>query len=238
MRYTARRTGPFQAQLYFPPSQIDDACLEALRKGNGLPASPGPVKIERFVETYFQCIVGYEDLADQVMGYTAFSKNGSIRCVMISSKLDDGRQSSDRRVRSTWAHEGGHCLLHPSLFIDQGQSNFQSGSSNDDRPVLNAGRLLCRGSDIKPVGARYDGRWWEWQANRAIGGFLLPRSLVQQALEPYMLETTVTRSKSIDPARRQVAESALADIFDVNPVVVRIRLNEMFPDNTGGQIEF
>ena len=30
---------------------------------------------------------------------------------------------------------------------------------------------------------RYDGRWWEFQANQAMGAALLPRKLVEVALD-------------------------------------------------------
>ena len=37
----------------------------------------------------------------------------------------------------------------------------------------------------------------------------------------------------LDEDRRTDAVRKVADIFDVNPVVARIRINEMFPPETG-----
>jgi hypothetical protein len=69
----------------------------------------------------------------------------------------------------------------------EGQAHFDtSGSVNVS---LKDRRFLCRPGDIDPAAASrptraYDGLWWEWQANRAIGGFLLPKNLVLIALVP------------------------------------------------------
>lgn len=215
-------------------------CLEALAKTGCLPDQPGPVRIDRLIEKLFTPNIVYEEMKPGVLGFTAFGPNGSISCVGISSNLEDGRTASERRLRSTLAHEGGHCLLHPSLFIqDQGQGRL----SNHDNVSLKDKRFLCRNGDVDPSASRfpaghYDGRWWEWQANRAIGGFLLPKELVRIAVAPFLTRTLVTGIPSLPAAARAKAEKSLAEIFEVNPVVARIRLSEMFPDKSGQQIEF
>jgi hypothetical protein len=66
---------------------------------------------------------------------------------------------------------------------------------------------------------------------------LLPKKLVREALKDMLIESLVTRNPSLPPANRQRAEKHLATTFDVNPVVARIRLSEMFPDSKG-QVEF
>jgi len=228
--------GRFQTRLSFSTDEIDDMCLEALGKSGLMPQTPEPVRIDRFVEKYFQCNTGYEDLPLGTMGYTLFDAKGKVLQVRVSDKLEDGKRSSERRVRSTWAHEGGHCLLHPTLFIEeQGQPTF--GQTEGKNSNIEGGKILCRDNDIRPTGRTYDGRWWEWQANRCIGGLLLPKKLVREALVDILIDSVVTKSPSLLPAKRQEAEAIISGIFDVNPVVARIRLTEMFPDNKG-QIEF
>lgn len=235
-------SGPFEFQLRFSPDEIDDMCIEALEKQGCLPKSPEPIRIDRFIEKHFTPNICYEDLGPGILGYTAFNKDGSIRSIGVSSRLEDGRPSSERRMRSTFAHEAGHCLMHPSLFIQvEGQVHFDVSSNTN--VSLKDGRFLCRDTDVDPATSRqqvhrYDGRWWEWQANRAIGGFLLPKRLVILAAEPFLKRSLVTSSPSLLPAAREPAERSLATIFEVNPVVVRIRLSEMFPDQKGQQIEF
>jgi hypothetical protein len=228
--------GRFQVRLSFSTDEIDDICLEALSKSGFLPQNPGSVRIDRFVEKYFQCNAGYEDLPAGSMGYSLFNGKGKVIEVRVSSKLEDGKQSSERRVRSTWAHEAGHCLLHPTLFIEEpGQPSFSQTEGKNSN--VDGRKILCRDTDIKPAWRSYDGRWWEWQANRCIGSLLLPKKLIRDALSEILLDSVVTRSPKLPSAKRKEAEIRLADVFDVNPVVARIRLAEMFPDPKG-QIEF
>jgi hypothetical protein len=103
-----------------------------------------------------------------------------------------------------------------------------------DRPEnldLKRRRILCRDEDIRPATKkpRYNGRWWEWQANRAIGGFLLPKILVRQTCARFMESSKVTKSPWLPDGARDAAEREVANVFDVNSVVARIRLDEMFP---------
>jgi hypothetical protein len=233
-------SGPFEEQLRFSTDEIDTMCVEALQQADLLPGSPEPIRIERFIEKHFKCRILYEELGQGAMGCTAFRENGSVEAVIISTGLDDGREVSERRVRSTFAHEGGHCLMHPSLFMaGLNQRNLGLGTERHENLDFKTRRILCRDKDIMAVGAKrgYDGRWWEWQANRAIGGLLLPTGLVRAALAPFLEKSVVTRSPSLPTMRRSQAEHELANVFEVNPAVVRIRLSEMFPENNG-QIEF
>jgi hypothetical protein len=226
------RSGPFDQQLRFTPQEIDSMCIEALTKAEALPASPAPVRIDWFIETYFNCIVAYEDLDDGVLGCTAFNENGSIKAVFLARHLEEGTIASKRRVRSTLAHEGGHCLMHAGLFAGSSQRNLELGplGTHENLDFKNR-RILCREEDFSGTGGKraYNGRWWEWQANRAIGGFLLPTILIRQAVAPFGEPSPVTESARIDGENRQRAVAELARVFEVNPVVARIRLAELFP---------
>jgi hypothetical protein len=235
------QSGPFEEQLRFSTDEIDEMCLDALRHAGLLPTSPEAIRIERFVEKHFQCRIQYEDLGPDAMGCTVFRENGSIQAVGISTRLDDGSNVSERRVRSTFAHEGGHCLMHSSLFMaGLGQARFNNMEDKHENIDFKARRILCRDGDITAVGKKrgYDGRWWEWQANRAIGGLLLPSGLVRQAVAQFLERSPVTKSPSLPAKMRTLAEKEVAGIFEVNPVVARIRLQEMFPEDNSGQIEF
>jgi hypothetical protein len=98
------------------------------------------------------------------------------------------------------------------------------GSGQEDRP-----RILCRAQDIAAAGATpsYNGKWWEWQANRSIAGLLLPRKLVTTAIAGMLDNAKLI--PSLPHQRRREAELHTAETFDVNPAVARIRLEEMFP---------
>jgi hypothetical protein len=97
------------------------------------------------------------------------SRKGAVTGILIARWIEEnGTAAADRRVRSTFAHEGGHGLLHPKLFIaEQTGDLFGRNNPTPSRPKS----FLCRGSDISPaafMAPKYDGKWWEWQA-RATG---------------------------------------------------------------------
>ncbi len=223
------RSGPSSKQPYFTPSQIDQICCDELRNEGLFPCAPEAIRIERFIEKRFRVSPQYEDLPAGVLGFTRFGKNG-VKSVVISAALDaEGGKVAERRVRTTMAHEAGHGLLHAHLFaLDEIPLHlFDKDSHSGDQ-------ILCRdvqGDEQKA--SRYDGRWWEFQANRAMGGLLCPRPLVHEAMKPYLVSAGLLGVEVLDEKRREESVRALADIFDVNPVVARIRVNELFPAQTG-----
>jgi hypothetical protein len=216
-------------QPYFTAVQIDNMCCDELRGTGLLPASPEPVRIDRFIEKRFKVSPQYEALPDGVLGFTRFGKNG-VQAVVISAALDaEGGKAAARRIRTTLAHEGGHGLLHAHLFAldDIPLHLFDKDSHSGDQ-------ILCRdvhGDEKKSH--HYDGRWWEVQANRAIGGLLCPRPLVQEAIKSFLSLAGLLGVEILEQNRRDAAVRALSEIFDVNPAVMRIRIGEMFPPQTG-----
>jgi hypothetical protein len=226
MKEFRAKEGPYPLRLQYEISEIDDICQDALKSCALLPTEPQPIKVDRFLEKYFQVRVIYEDMEDDIMGCTIFDRKGRVTGFIVSPRIeDDGSKSGERRARSTLAHEGGHGLLHPKLFIEE-QTMPLLGETQKSKP-----RFLCRKSDIAPSGSmpRYDGKWWEWQANRVIGGLLLPRRLVRGAVSD-LLQNGALALVLLD-AKRSDAERVVAEVFDVNPAVARIRLQEMFPAN-------
>ena len=75
----------------------------------------------------------------------------------------------------------------------------------------------------------YRGRWWEFQANQAIGSLLLPGLLVNAFLDQSGIEVGSSGSRSLTPAQRESLAKKAAVTFDVNPIVARIRLDSLFP---------
>jgi hypothetical protein len=223
------RSGPSSKQPYFTHSQVDQICCDELRNEGLLPNSPEPIRIDRFIEKRFKVSPTYEVLPDGVLGFTRFGKDG-VKAVVISAALDaEGGKVAERRVRTTMAHEGGHGLLHAHLFaLDEIPLHlFDKDSHSGDQ-------ILCRdvqGEEKKPQ--RYDGGWWEVQANRAMGGLLCPRPLMQEAMKPFLSPAGLLGVEVLDENRREAAVRELAEIFDVNPAVTRIRIQEMFPPLSG-----
>ena len=234
MRTFRAKTGPFTEQPYYKDEEIESICLDELRSADSLPATPERIRIDRFVEKRFDVTIRYDDLADGVLGLTTFGPKG-VQEVIVARALDDeGTKPAERRIRSTLAHEAGHGLLHAHLFVLGQGSQPLFGDFSDP----NAPKVLCRdipGSSGRPRPG-YDGRWWEFQANRVMGALLLPRPLVEQALEPFCIVRGSLGARALDLGRREEASRHLADIFDVNPAVARIRIDGLYPPGNEMQL--
>jgi hypothetical protein len=210
-------SGPFPFQLYFEDlGEIDEICLDALKRQSLLPSSPAPIRIERFVEKEFHTTLRYEDLGPENLGCTIFNCLGGVEAILISRFLEEQNTTpARRRARSTVAHEAGHGLLHGPLFIDSGE---------------NQRRILCRSEDILGESQRfYRGRWWEFQANQAIGSLLLPRPLMHNFLDQSEVHLDPSGNRILSPEQREPLAKRAAWIFDVNPMVARIRLDSFCP---------
>ena len=223
---------PFGRRLYFENGEIERICAVALKSAGCLPASCFPIEIELFVEKAFGCRAVYDSLPTGVLGAAAFRRDGTLEEITVSSSLSAGGQVGERRARATWAHEAGHGLLHGSLFA-QGKLRHPL---LDDCFDYEKRRILCREADIGATGTSYHGKWWEWQANQAIGALLLPRELVETSVESLTEERGVFGTRVLPSAHREPAARLLAEVFDVNPAVARIRLSGVFPSDDQGTL--
>ena len=185
MKHLRAKSGPFLERPHFKPSEIDQICTQELRESGLYPDSPQPIRIDRFIEKRFRVVPEYKELPAGVLGYTEFSKKGAVG-IVVSGALDaEGGRVAERRIRTTLAHEAGHGLLHAYLFAlnERPRGLFDEDSHRRDQ-------ILCR--DVVGEGAKrrtYDGRWWEFQANRAMGALLCPRDSLNEALKPYLVPT-------------------------------------------------
>lgn len=223
------KSGPFSERPHFEPSEIDRICADELREVGLYPNSPEAIRIDRFVEKCFNLVPQYDDLPGGVLGFTKFTKKG-VEAIVVATALDvEKGKVAERRVRTTLAHEAGHGLLHAYLFaLDEKPLHLFDTDSHSDH------KILCRdvqGDERK--NRPYDGRWWEFQANRAIGGLLCPKPLVQEALKPFVVPSGSLGAITLDEKRRDEAARALADIFDVNTIVAKIRIAELYPAEPG-----
>lgn len=227
MRTFRGHGSPFLERPHFTDSEIDGMCEEALQKVDLLPTSAQPIRIERFIEKHFGVVPIYEDLPPGVLGFTTFCDKGVRSIHIAKSLMSEGSRSSERRLNSTLAHEAGHGLMHAYLFAFDGAGLSNFGKDRD----ITGTQVLCRDTDHGSRGS-YDGRWWELQANRAIGGFLLPRPLVKSALRPFLMESGLGGKQTIADGDRESAAQALAEAFEVNPAVARLRLSSLYPLST------
>jgi hypothetical protein len=218
---------PFGTVIFLKPHEVDKMCVDALRVAKLLPDEPAPIDIEALIENYFKARLDFgTDLGSEVLGFTFFSDKGKPEVVGISPKLDEGTQVSERRIRATLAHEAGHAMIHPILFMTEGEQPELMGKNVD----LVQRRILCRNGDINPR-AGWDGRWWELQANYCIGGFLLPKQLVAKCVDHLLTTSGLLGGQYLEGAAREDAVQLVSEKFSVNPIVAKIRLGSLFPEN-------
>ena len=99
MRTYRARTGRFNERAYFKDEDIESICSTELQNVELLPGSPGPIRIDRFIEKRFWLQHQYEDLTDGILGLTVFGKKG-VEAVIVARALDDeGTKVADRRIR-------------------------------------------------------------------------------------------------------------------------------------------
>lgn len=221
MKTIRSNRGPFAERPYLQEAEIEQTCAKELLELDLMPGDPEPIRIDRYLERRFKVTIEYDDLGPGVLGYTQFGKSG-VKAVVISRALDEeGTVVANRRVRSTLAHEAGHGIFHAHLFFETGTSSlFPEGTGQKPR-------VLCRDEEHGGTGG-YKGNWWEWQANRAIGGLLLPKRLVAKAVERFVEPVGLLGVTVLPGSQRETAVQHVAGVFDVNPVVARLRLEEMF----------
>ena len=221
--------GPFAKRPYYPDDAIERICSDALAETNLLPSEPGKVRIDRFIDKKFGVPIIFEPLPAQVLGFTEFGPKG-VEAIHIAEPAGYHAKAEDRRINSTLAHEAGHGLMHAHLFI----LGLQHGDLFGNDPDVSQKRVLCREVDDKPADPqrRYDGRWWEFQANCAIGALLMPKKIFLGFMQPFLEQLGSVGIPNLPSGRREEAIRAAANIFDVNPAAARVRIDSMFPGAT------
>lgn len=231
MRTYKPRTGPFLEGVYYEDQDFEDIAIDELRKADLLPSAPEPIRIERFIGKRNGITPDYNDLPPGVLGYTRFGWNGPVEVVVSRTLSDEESSTAERRINTTLAHEAGHILLHSHLFAMQ-PSSWTSNIFREEVEFSNK-KILCK-TDVVGLlsnsggSARYDGRWWEFQANKMIGALLLPRPLVMASLNHLLSRPSLLGIRKLDTEKREEAARWLAEVFDVNPEVGRRRISEMF----------
>lgn len=236
MKTFKSRSGPFVEQPYYSADDVEAICSGELQKLGFYPSDPAPVRIDRFIEKRFDLQPTYEELPDGLLGFTRFGAKGVEEIVITTSLDEDGTRPAERRLRTTLAHEGGHGLLHAHLFVLGPRPDALFG----DGLEKNAPKILCRDDGTPAKGSARKSkppyRWWEFQANMAMGALLLPKALVARAVNAHMEPQGMLGLPVLPASRRDIAIRELADVFDVNPVVVRIRVEFLYPINGRNQL--
>ena len=232
MKIIRSQSGPFAERPYFEASEFDSIAYDELRRVNLLRSDPGPTRIDRFIEKRFGVTPEFEELPDGILGFTKFGTSGAESIVISRSLSEDPQQSSIRRLNATLAHESGHVLLHSHLFaLESTEGVVPLFEAEVD---VRGHRVLCRsesvgGLDGSGIVSAYGGRWWEYQANQMIGPLLMPKQLVVEAVVPFSAPQGALGISVLKEERREEAVEALAELFGVNPIVVRLRLADICP---------
>ena len=233
MRNYRTGKGPFGERPYFTVEEIERLCTDELCKQGLYPSKPEPIRIERFIEKRFGVTPMYEELPEGILGFTRFGAKGVESVVVARTLADDGGKTAERRISTTLAHEAGHGLLHAYLFVLKEQAASLFGADFDSKSP----RILCRDDSRSSLGApKYDGNWWEFQANQTIGALLLPKELAMSSLDSLLTSVGSLGIRTIKPESRAKAVKVLAAVFNVNPAVAKIRLDQMFPEMEAGQL--
>jgi hypothetical protein len=164
-----------------------------------------------------------------VLGFTEFGSRGVEAIHIAEPPVGERTASAERRMNSTLAHEAGHGLMHAHLFA----LNLDNRALFASDPDVTKTRMLCRdGEPSAPARPqrKYDGRWWELQANRAIGAFLMPKELFFAFIEPFLERGGMLRVPTLPATGRAGATRAGAEVFDVNPAAVKVRVDFFFPE--------
>ena len=232
MKTSRAKNGPFEVRIYYEVDDVESIAIDALLSVDLLPSVPKPIRVERFIEKRFGIYPQYESLPGGVLGFTRFSNSGADEIVISRDLSEEGNRTAARRVNSTLAHEAGHILLHSQLFSSKLRKNthpmFEDRLDLANHEIQCLSRTAMVGTDS--TGIPYDGSWWEYQANMMIGALLLPRPLVMPALDHLMTPPSVLGIKTLNSWNREKAARCLADTFDVNPVVARIRIDGLFQE--------
>jgi hypothetical protein len=231
MKTYRRSAGPVREQPYFSASEVERICSDELSACGLYPSSPQPIRIDRFVEKRFKVTYEPEELSENVLGYTRFGPKG-VQAIFVSRVLlDDPATPAKRRVTTTLAHEAGHGLLHAHLFVLEADRNL--GLFGQD-PDVSQTKILCRDPDARSRGG-YDGRWWELQANMAMAALVLPKGLVLMCLKPCFEARGSLGTLVLPELSRAEAIRLVSETFDVNPIVAKLRLARLCPEE-GGQL--
>ncbi|MDO8971627.1 MAG: hypothetical protein Q7U74_13115, partial [Saprospiraceae bacterium] len=150
--------GPFAERPFFKTDEVEQICTDELCKMGLMPASPGKVRVERFIEKKFNVAVAYEELPPGVLGLIEFGPNGVRRLAISEALVEDSSRVAERRINTTLAHETGHGLLHTHLFIfGEKPAPLFRGDQYPNEPGI-----LCRGDGIQGIPGqrrkRYE--WW------------------------------------------------------------------------------
>jgi len=224
MKIRRDESSPWGQRVYFEDNEFE-LMMDELRykAGEGSFSEGKGVDVDLVLPRSQDVEADYEDLPENVMGRALFNPDGRVE-IQISRRLADNAEIdivSRRRLRTTLAHECGHVACHRQLFIKDTTTLplFGTDKRVQKKPVA----ILCRDDTVGKF--KYDGQWWEYQANQCMVELLLPRRLfvprVRKQLDDFAMPSFEEAIKA-GFAERIIRN--LVDIFDVSQISTFYRL--------------
>ncbi|MCL4808155.1 MAG: hypothetical protein KJ062_10250 [Thermoanaerobaculia bacterium] len=203
---------------YLGAAKIDAICAALLRQTGDMPEEPGRIPVDLFIEKHFAFSVDFEEVRNPGLTQFDVETGRPVRIVVQRALAEDVRISKQRRVQTMMAHEAGHAILHGHLHR----------TASIKRQELESPNAYCslRARWLSPAcgACGVPGCFCEAQANAAIGGFLLPWSLFARARQIFEEEwARVAPPNAGGLECDDFVDRSLADLFDVNPIVIRRR---------------
>ena len=228
MKIMPDKHGRFGKRLYFESPEFDEMMDDLrMRVGVDVFQEGSGIDVDLVLYKAFGLEPDFVHLPTGVLGRTVFDQEGHAR-VELSRDLDEASHSDElarRRLRTTLAHEVGHVACHSTLFIED--TATMSLFPDDNAPAHED--ILCREASVGSGDERrYQGEWWEYQANQCMASLLLPRKLfgekVQSGLES---RGAASFDEVIRKGSAAKAVRSLSDCFDVSQEAVFYRLQDL-----------
>lgn len=217
---------PFGVRVFYDAAEFEQMMDEARhRVGDDVFTEGQGIDVDRVLLKAYRVEPDFVDLPQGVLGRTQFKPDGQVR-VEVDKQLADAAESdqlSRRRLRSTLAHEGGHIACHLPIFLEDLSTPSLFGRDEEAASP----NILCR--DLG-VGAqqRYDGKWWEFQANQCMALLLLPAALVRSYLKAILADKKLDSFDEALRADRDVEViRELGRVFDTSDQMTLFRLTAL-----------
>lgn len=238
-------TGPFRKWPYFEAQEIERMATDDLRAHRLLPDRPREVDVDSLVQKLFGFTPTYRNPGEGILGYISFNEKKPDLIIIAEALAELGCNTTDRRRRSTLAHEIGHGRLHAGPFIELAQAKRSGFSTEYVRsPGTNQAAFACRTADIRDLehaqppalsGLAQWERMAEWQANRYMAALLAPARLVRLAIGERLAAPEAHAKLDLNEAQRTAFTLQLSEQFNVSRQLASCRLAELFPESADGQ---
>jgi hypothetical protein len=225
-------SGRFEERPYYREPELDVECeqtvTEFLTRRNGKATWPiSTDDLTKLLEENVRDLDLYADLSgvgESVEGVTEFVPGLKPR-VKICKDLASSPKH-ENRLRTTLTHELGHVRLHGYLFQlnDRTYDLFPKKTPHAGHATNSPASQECRRETILDSSER---DWMEWQAGYACGAYLMPRSVLVQAVTQFRRQRETIDDIRPDSSHGIHLIELISTRFCVSRDAARVRLLKM-----------